>query len=36
MEEIAILRNKIEKINKVLMFRGLTDGIRGKQQDLSD
>lgn len=36
MEEMAVLRNKTEKANKVLMFRELMDGIHGKQQDLSD
>lgn len=35
MEEVAILKNEIEKANKVLTFRGITDSILGKKQDLS-
>lgn len=36
MKEMDVQKNKIEKANKVLMFRGLKDSIHGKQQNLSD
>lgn len=35
MEEMAVLKNEIEKANKALTVRGITDSILGKKQDLS-
>lgn len=35
MDEMAVLKNKIENANEVLTFREITDSILGKKQDLS-